>query len=115
MEPIGNAGLQDQPTFYPVQPPPKDSFECDSENISIITWQRKFLSDNSNPSPHYQSIIDYHKAFMSGEITPEDLVESIKLKVEESEKQDPPLRCFTQLNWQLARQVTVILNIRIVL
>ena len=70
-----------------------------------IDWQREYLKANSMSSPHYQRVIDYHDAFMKGTLTPEELIDQIKLKIEESEKQDPPLRCFTQLNWDLAKEV----------
>lgn len=106
LEPIAKAGLDDEPTFYPIQPPSKDKFTSDDKNILDIEWQRKFLKDNTMSNPHYHSILDYHEAFMSSEhVTPEELVDRIQKKIEESETYDPPLRCFTQLNWQLAKQV----------
>ena len=109
MEPIAKAGLEDEPTFYPIQPPSGDKFTSDDKNVLDIEWQRKFLEENTMKSPHYHSILDYHKAFMSSEYaTPEDLVDRIQKKIEESEMYDPPLRCFTQLNWKLAKQVYII-------
>ena len=103
LEPIENANIEEDPTFYPYHPVP--SSPVDGDDVSDIKWQYHFLESNYNSNAHFNSILDYHKVYVSGEVTPEDVMDRVQQMVEDSEQQDPPLRCFTQLNWPIARLV----------
>ena len=103
LEPIEKAEIDEDPTFYPCFPIPHNISEGDS--VGEIEWQYQFLVDNYICSPHFKSILDYHEVYLSKKMTPEDVVNMAEKKIIESEQHSPPLRCFTQLNMELARQV----------
>ena len=105
LEPIEHEQIDEEQTFFPFVPPNVNNPTAVRDDILDINWQLEFLEKNTMESLHFKSILDYHKLYRSGKECPEKVVQKIKCKIEDSEAHSPPMRCFTQLNWELAQKV----------
>ena len=105
LEPIEYEDIQEEPTFFPFIPF-NNVHNIEDDDIEDYSFQKKYLEDNTKKNLYFKSIIEYHKEFLALTLTPLALVESIEEMEKKSNADSPPLRIFTQKDWDLCKKVS---------